>query len=564
MMIDPERGHPVPPDPFAYDGVCKACADAAERHGPDLEKKYGFRVNPETLHQDIVQKCKDSLFFTGVFLCGFTKLSSGLHKPMADWLQKGLKDGHRRFFILTPRGHLKTTLFNQAYAIWRLINDPEQRLLMVMSSTELAEDKLSVVQQIIFNQQFQHFFPHLVPDRSRVRWNASDLEIVRTGAWDAPSYRAVGRDKKKTGGHFTEHIFDDLVDGENEDLTVESKRAQRLLRQSNPLWVSRKKGVRLIIGTLWPCPFYTDLLDDDSYHKLVLGVRVDSRYRDWLRSMGLESPLEDGSPIFPEEESEETLDFAFRDMGEFDYAHQMLNIIVAEGMQSFRREDIQFYERRADSCLIDNVAFPIRQMKRTLTLDPATGENSRTDQSAITVCGYVPSNGIAFVLDQWQGRVLQHELIERTLDLASRWNVDTIAPEEVSYQATLKYYLRQRMLERGLRFTISPVKPGNTKKGKRIIDALQPFIRNRQVYFYKNQKELIDELCALNIVGGKVIGRSPNLVDSLAYHPKFWLRTIWDRDSVNPEIEFDDDADLKDVSALYALRCSSGQVGAML
>jgi hypothetical protein len=121
------------------------------------------------------------------------------------------------------------------------------------------------------------------------------------------------------------------------------------------------------------------------------------------------------------------------------------------------------------------------------------------------------------------------------------------------------------MLERGLRFTIHPVKPGNTKKGKRILDALQPFIRNRQVYFHKDHKELIDELCALNIIGGKVIGRSPNLADALAYHPNFWIRTVFDRSSIDADaIEYDEDADLQDVKAMYALRCSSGQTRATL
>ena len=546
------------------DCTCRPCAAFANEHRTRLERELGIVVNPETFHQDIVAKCKESLFFTGVFLCGFDKLSTGLHKPMADWLQRGLAEGHRRFFILTPRGHLKTTLFNQAYAIWRLINDSEQRLLMVMCSTELAEEKLGVVKRIVFNDQFQHFFPHLIPDRNRVTWTASGMELPRTGNWDVPSYKAAGLDAKKTGGHFTEHIFDDLIDGERNDLTVESNKAQRFLKQSNPLWVSRKTGIRIIIGTLWPCPFYTDLLEDDSYQRLILGARVDSRYREFMSDMGLESNLKNGDPIFPEEETHETLEFALKDMGEFDFAHQILNIIVSEGLRTFRREDMQFYTRRSDSCVIDNVVFPIRSMRRTLTIDPATGENTRTDQSAIVVCGYVPASGMAFVLDEWQGRVLQHELIERTLNMAKRWNVDVIAPEEVSYQATMKYYLRQRMLERGLRFSINPVRPGNVKKGKRLLDALQPFIRNRQVYFHEDHKELIDELCALNIVGGKVIGRSPNLADALAYHPNFWLRTVFDRSPDQDAIEYDEDADLQDVKAMYALRCSSGQMRATL
>jgi hypothetical protein len=33
---------------------------------------------------------------------------------------------------------------------------------------------------------------------------------------------------------------------------------------------------------------------------------------------------------------------------------------------------------------------------------------------------------------------------------------------------------------------------------------------------------LVDELLNLQVVNGRVIGKSPNLADSLAYHTEFW------------------------------------------
>jgi hypothetical protein len=54
------------------------------------------------------------------------------------------------------------------------------------------------------------------------------------------------------------------------------------------------------------------------------------------------------------------------------------------------------------------------------------------------------------------------------------------------------------------------------------VDSLQPFVRNQQVYFTKGQRKLISELLNLQVVGGKVVGKSPNLADSLAYHVEYW------------------------------------------
>ena len=79
-------------------------------------------------------------------------------------------------------------------------------------------------------------------------------------------------------------------------------------------------------------------------------------------------------------------------------------------------------------------------------------------------------------------------------------------------------------MERGVHFPIRPVKPGPKSKGSRIIDALQPFIQNQQVFFLRNQSALVNELLNMQIINGRVVGKSPNLADSLAYHAEFWKR----------------------------------------
>ena len=55
------------------------------------------------------------------------------------------------------------------------------------------------------------------------------------------------------------------------------------------------------------------------------------------------------------------------------------------------------------------------------------------------------------------------------------------------------------------------------------MDALQPFVANGQVHVLKkHNRTLVDEMCSMTVEKGKVIGRSPNLADSFAYHPIFW------------------------------------------
>ena len=172
-----------------------------------------------------------------------------------------------------------------------------------------------------------------------------------------------------------------------------------------------------------------------------------------------------------------------------------------------------------------------------MTIDPATGEGNNTDESAITVTGYDRMTGKIFLLDAWDKRVLPFDLTNMIIQKARAWKPHVIAPEDVSFQKTYKHFLRQEMDRAGVHFPIRPVKPGNTGKGARILDSLQPFIANQQLYVMRNRahRKVIDEAINVQIVDGKVVGRSPNLLDSLAYHADFWRGQIFATDEDRDE-----------------------------
>jgi predicted phage terminase large subunit-like protein len=230
-------------------------------------------------------------------------------------------------------------------------------------------------------------------------------------------------------------------------------------------------------------------------------------------------------------------------------------------MRRFRREDIKYYSTTVNKfgqrCVLiktdtETIVRPIEKLYRSMTIDPATGEGNKTDESAITVCGHDRATGMVFVLDAWAGRVTAFNLIERILAMAQEWEPHVVSPEDVSFQKTLKWYLKKAMVEKGIHFPIRPVKPGNKSKGARIIDSLQPFVRNQQVFFTKGQRKLVNELINLQVVGGKVVGKSPNLADSLAYHVEYWRGKA----KPIPEEDYDYfDPFIEPTGAAYGLEC---------
>jgi hypothetical protein len=411
------------------------------------------------------------------------------------------------------------------------------------ASAKNAEKTLeSVTTSLSGNENVEHFFPSRVLDfhdpkcKSRVDY----LRLPRTGIYREGTIEASGMDGRVTGGHFTDHIFDDLIDETMINSEVMQAKAVNFVKRSNPLFVNPEQDLRIIIGTRWPGEYYNWLLDPDNnifqtHEILLLGCYVDQRFRDFLKQCGKATVLEDGAPIWPSVDSKggfttETLENIRKD-SEYDFTHQYLNLEVSDDMKRFRKEDIKYFSwttnRFGKQCVLvkqenDTFTVPVERLYVSMTVDPATGEGKNTDESAITVCGHDRKTGLVFVLDSWAGRVTAFDLIDKILSMAETWDPNVVSPEDVSFQKTLKWYLKKAMMERGVHFPIRPVKPGNKSKGARIVDSLQPFVRNQQVYFTKGQRKLISELLNLQVVGGKVVGKSPNLADSLAYHVEYW------------------------------------------
>lgn len=485
-------------------------------------------------HEEEKQKILDSPRQTGIVICGFDWLKdSKLHHALDVWFTNALNNGRRRFLAMTPRDHMKTTYFAISYMVNLVIKSPEVRVLYRMASATEAEKTLaSVVSILSTSDTLKHFFPDRVLDTKhpKVVCRADHLKVVRAGIYREGTIEARGIDSKVVGGHFTHQIFDDVIDEMMIDSDLVQGKVVNRLKRSDSMFVNPAEDVELIIGTRWPGQFYRWLLQDsgilDEYESIVLGCYVDDRLHGLMKKAGIEDDYVDDTPIWPEHFTMDTLETIKR-KSEFDFSHQWLNVEVDEGTRRFNREDFKFYKLEKDNCVVNmdgkEYKVALSSLYRTMTIDPATGENERTDQSAITVCGFDRHTGIIFVLAVWQSRCLPLDLINQIIDVAQKWKPHVVSPEDVSFQKTLKHFLRQEMIQRGVHFNIQPVKPGAKSKGSRILDSLQPFVANQQMYVLRSHaSSLVSEMVSMQVVKGKVVGRSPNLADSLSYHSEYW------------------------------------------
>jgi phage terminase large subunit-like protein len=438
-----------------------------------------------------------------------------------------------------------------------------------MSSSDMAAEKMGMIQEVFDRTKLQHFFPEVVPEPNTHKRTAHLFEIPHTKNVGEPSIKALGLASRIVGGHFDIIVADDIVDGQAEDSESQMEKATKWIKRSNPLFDNRAKGVRIVVGTYWPGGFYEGILDPDvkNYEKLVLGCFVDERYMELMQDVGIETELEIGDPIFPERETLEAIADAREDMGEWDFAHQMLNIRADDSLRYFDKDHIKYYKLspEGNALIFTEKTDPapqrilLRDLYRVITVDPATGEGKRTDESALIVCGHDKRGGRMFVLDTWHGRLLPSGLAEMILAYASKWHPHVIAPEDVAFQKSMKYFIKNLMNDRREHYNIIPVKPGNKSKVYRIIEAFQPFVRRGQVFFAPNQTALLNEMLNLQIIEGKrFAGKSPNMVDALAYQVDFFRMKTYDTMGSDEEDIAEDFAWQRvDKTPAYGLECET-------
>jgi len=138
---------------------------------------------------------------------------------------------------------------------WLLGMNPNLRIKVVCSSTELARERVEAVKNLITSPMYQQVFPHIKPGPS---WKASEFTVYRAGQMTDQSLQAKGVFGKGVGKRADILIFDDVVDQLNAIVPEQRKKVREFVSNT---WLSRLTagGKVLWISTPWNT-------DDATYH----------------------------------------------------------------------------------------------------------------------------------------------------------------------------------------------------------------------------------------------------------------------------------------------------------
>src|SRR3989442_10274624 len=115
----------------------------------------------------------------------------------------------RRFLLLAPRRHAKSTCLSINYVLWRIVKNPNIRILLVSNTDLQARAFVRVVKQLI-----EQYYPLLIPS-GREKWAETAIVVKRDEILKEPTLSAVGVNGPIISRRQDLIIGDDLIDSEN-------------------------------------------------------------------------------------------------------------------------------------------------------------------------------------------------------------------------------------------------------------------------------------------------------------------------------------------------------------
>lgn len=160
------------------------------------------------------EKFKSSLYLTAKHLVGDASHTKNLinrrtHGRMIEVLESDAK----RKMVVMPRGCFKSTVAVESYCVWKLINDPNARILI---DSEIYTNSKTILRTIKAHLESAEFVELFGTYKSDSNWADGSITVAkRTKRFREPSIQCSGVGAVKVGLHFDTIIHDDMNSDKN-------------------------------------------------------------------------------------------------------------------------------------------------------------------------------------------------------------------------------------------------------------------------------------------------------------------------------------------------------------
>ncbi len=189
----------------------------------------------------VKQKSLNSLMFFSKEILGFTDVNEQTHGQVIKLLED---QSIKRKCIVLPRGCLKSSIGVVAYSMWRLLRDPDLRILV---DSELWSNSTTFLREIKQHMK-SPIFMDLFGDLEGPVWNDSELIIsTRKKRLKEASVSCGGIGTTLVGQHMDLIIHDDMNSNKNSNTKEGCDKVIEHLRLN--VSILEPKGEMIVIGT---------------------------------------------------------------------------------------------------------------------------------------------------------------------------------------------------------------------------------------------------------------------------------------------------------------------------
>lgn len=166
-------------------------------------------IPKDIVGQILADTYKKSLFATAQTLLGMKDVSKNSHSNMI----KILESDSKRKIIVAPRGSLKSSIGVVAFSIWKLLKNPNERILIDSAIYTNSKNFIREIKAHLESDRLLRLFGEF---RSDINWTEGSITIrQRTQPYKESSITAGGLGASKVSQHYSSIIMDDISADKN-------------------------------------------------------------------------------------------------------------------------------------------------------------------------------------------------------------------------------------------------------------------------------------------------------------------------------------------------------------
>lgn len=426
---------------------------------------------------------KSSLYYLNKEILNCTKMTPEPHKQMCDWVDNF--KGHERKLMMMSRKSYKTTGVSVGLPIKRLLNNPNDRILLTGQERSYSIDILFQIKgQMTTNDKLIKINGRQFRGKS----NWKEYSIVVNGRTDfiakEPSIGTAGIDSVKAGPHYPLIILDDPESDANTSSIDQLAKLIDNYQKMSPMLT--QDGKMIVIGTPYSLDgLYLYILTNQAeyrHYKVLIGQA--RKEPALLPKINVKYDLlpkgKDGTLLMPGRLTEKFLDDEEAKDPVF-FASQYLISFISGAAQEFNPEWFRYVKKE--------------QVPKTLTtyatLDPAYSKASSADYTAIIVAG-VDLLANIFILKVIHDRMTPDQITDTFYDLYKEYNLYKIGIEANGIQMIFQWVFDKAAATQGF-LPIFPLKERSASKEARIRGLIAPYKQGKVYHLTEDGNHAIQE-----------------------------------------------------------------------